>query len=147
MKRDVKTVGDEAVRIIEELGASITHLLVKRVARKMQQYKEGMLSGDDSGFINLWDDYCAQIQYERAFGFDLLEDVVIANCQLEIENLQNSNIDEYHVLFLYSAIKTERMSATDCNDIYVAPEDFLFEEVYKYAMNYTNSRITNYLNL
>lgn len=62
--------------------ASVTHFfaeelrkkIVRKAIRELQKEKKSLLSGDDSGLLNVWDEICVQVQYEYSFYWDIYED-------------------------------------------------------------------------
>lgn len=144
---------DYAWGIIEAKAKDILKSLASRIIRKVQKYgRETMILGDDSGLTNLWDDYCAQKQYEEGWGFDMQEDLIDGVCLDSIEELEARNNTDYKILALYLTvdhIDFDLGHPLDDNSLVLYGNselsDFLFDEIKSIAMNYENSRIKRYL--
>jgi len=57
--------------IVHDLAKQICRRLTGRTIAALQELNACMLSGDDSGLVNVWDEICAQIQYEESGTWEL----------------------------------------------------------------------------
>ena len=48
--------------------------MVRKAIREMQKDKESIVSGEDSGLLNVWDEICVQVQYEYFICWSAYED-------------------------------------------------------------------------
>jgi hypothetical protein len=53
-------------RLVARIGDRALETAVRRTIRKLQALKDPILSGDDSGLTNAWDEFCAQVQFEES---------------------------------------------------------------------------------
>src|SRR3982750_3304045 len=101
----------------------------------------GLLSGDDSGLRNTWDEICVQIQLERSFAWDVYEETVASLTRTAVEALQS---------FEREAIWLQTPEADDwsCEDeserdeYPVVNDDVVYyllnEKIYPLAANWSN---------
>jgi hypothetical protein len=60
--------------IVSNLAEQVCQQITRKVISSLQALKNGLLSGDDSGLTNAWEEICVQVQGEESFsweGFDL----------------------------------------------------------------------------
>ena len=63
--------------IVEKLAAEIGKRITRKTIRNLQEMGEGnILSGEDSGLENVWDEICVQVQYERSFSWEGYDETV-----------------------------------------------------------------------
>ena len=55
------------------LAADIGKRLTQRTIRTLQGMKEPLLSGPDSGLATVWDEICAQVQFEQSYYWELYD--------------------------------------------------------------------------
>jgi hypothetical protein len=53
----------------------------------LQQQRNDLLSGDDSGVTNAWEEICVQVQEEQSFYWDTYEATVGQYVGVEVEGL------------------------------------------------------------
>ncbi len=77
--------------------------LVFKVIRKAQTYSGEfrLLASDDGPLRNVWEEYCAQLQDEYWFGFDLEQQLIESICIEELEKLGTKNPILYGVMAVY----------------------------------------------
>lgn len=134
--------------IVRELADRICRRLTRRIIATLQTMKDGLLSGDDSGLRNTWDEICAQIQFQLASSWDAYEDTISQLVKTEIEGLQAY---EREAVWLQTSPGDNWL----CEDQSFRPpypvlaedivEYFISEHLYKAAVNWSNGRIRNYL--
>jgi len=67
-----RSLSDAAV--VRELAEQICRRLTRRMIATLQKMNNGLLSGDDSGLKNAWDEICAQLQFEESFSWDVYDE-------------------------------------------------------------------------
>ena len=81
------------VRILSE--SAIAHQVAEKAATKVTAHTvrsllkmtDGLNSGDDSGLVNVWEEICAQVQFERFTMWDVYEHTAQAILASEVESL------------------------------------------------------------
>lgn len=63
-------------RVVRKLANDVCTRVTRRVIRALQQQSDSILSGDDSGLANTWEEVCVQIQHEHSFNWSTYEDLV-----------------------------------------------------------------------
>jgi hypothetical protein len=126
--------------------------ICKRVARKsisqLQRMTSGSLSGDDAGLENIWDEICAQVQYQESIHWDLYDDIVRDVVRIGTKELQRH---EREAIWLQTSQGDDwffgdeetREQYPVCEDDIV--EYLMREHIYSSAANWTNKRIREYL--
>lgn len=141
------SIGSEAVRLVSQKGEELAKKVKKQIIRDIQKLSgDAMMLSDDSGLKNVWDEYCVQLQEERGFGFELLEDFVYNTCELKLEEFQEKNNLDFEILTFY----LEGNKYGKFSDEYIGlPFDeivqVMFQEINSIASNYSNKRISEYL--
>jgi hypothetical protein len=83
--------------IVRDLADEVFDRLARRVVATLQRLKNGLLSGDDSGLANIWDEICAQIQYEESWAWDAYDETVK---QVAAEQLKKLSAHEREAIWL-----------------------------------------------
>lgn len=87
---------------IENIGKSIFVKLIYTVIRKTQKYQdECLILPDDSTLENVWDEFCAQLQSDFAFGYDMQYDLIIELCTKALKELKQNQNNKYQILAIY----------------------------------------------
>jgi hypothetical protein len=63
-------------KIISEVADTASRKITRRIIATLQQMKDGMQSGEDSGLANLWDEVCVQVQGEESIFWDMYKDLI-----------------------------------------------------------------------
>ena len=71
---------------IRRLGNGHLRAIVKNIVSDLSSERV-LLSGDDSGFVNLWEEFAVQITGEHSYFFNLYEDHVQNICMATAEKL------------------------------------------------------------
>ena len=126
--------------------------ICKRVTRKsisqLQRMTSGLLSGEDSGLENTWDEICAQVQYQESIHWDLYDDTVRDVARIEIQELQHH---ERQAIGLQTPEGFDWLfEGESARDACPVVEDDIVEylvreHIYSCAANWTNKRIRAYL--
>ena len=101
-----------------------------------------LLSGDDSGLKNVWEEYCVQIQGEESYYIDIYEDIVAASVK-EIYTKYPVPVKQA-INYMGSIDQSEETEDSYNNDFFGIQETL--KEVNYLAGNFENKRINNYLN-
>jgi hypothetical protein len=141
-----RTLSEGAV--VRELADQICSRLTRRVIATLQKLNNGLLSGEDSGLENTWDEICAQLQFEAAFTWAIYDETVKGLAASDVEKLLPH---EREAIWL----QTPAADNWDCEDeSWRQPYPVSNEEVVEYlvneyiyseASNWSNRRIRSYL--
>jgi hypothetical protein len=129
-------------KLLNNLSNHYLNTAVKKVVRNLQVLpKEVMQSGDDSPLNNVWDEICVQVQNEYFLSWDMYEDLIRNTCG--------------HILDTFPDVVLHLLSYQACMEKYEEYEpnlyyedqviDLLNNKVISYAADYSNKRITYYL--
>lgn len=145
-------------RLVGKQAKVITNKLARGFVKYCQALKDDcLLSPDDSGLENFWDEICIDTQGEwtvyHYFYEEMVESYVDANIypkltELEktilwtqtnsfnewIEEIEDNNIDKKHIIFDFFDNYDES-----------AIKNYILDSIWEEATNYTNSRIEKYL--
>jgi len=134
-------------KIVSRVADKASSRVVKRVIRTMQQITDGIQSGEDSGLINAWDEYCVQVQWQESVLWELycttLEGIVYS----ELPMLAPHEKEE---IWLQTASGIDwRFEDEDKREADPVFEPdivaYILSEVEGAAADWTNPRIRNYL--
>lgn len=132
----------EESKILSQLIDKYIQTIVNKVVYQIRRVpKEAMISGDDSGLKNMWDELCVQVQDEHFQNWNLLDDLIENICEDKYKELPDP------ILYAMS------LKACELNDVTFEPDtvspelivEMLKEKVYEYAMNYENRQIREYI--
>lgn len=135
-------------RIAINLAQELTSSLVMRVIRGLQCTAEsGLLSGDDSGLKNTWDEICVQVQEEESQFWDTYLEEIDTQIGWRLARLKPYELD---ALWLQTR---EGLDWQSESLIMREPEPVIINDIVEYlqgrvlakAMNWTNRRVTKYL--
>lgn len=128
-------------KILLDLYSFHKNEIVNKVILELIRLREDqyLLSGEDSGLKNVWEEICVQVQDEYSFYWESYEDTirnfieeVISKQHIAIQNLVNQ------LNAIYS-----RDDEEDSSFNYM---DEFFDLIIENARNYENDRITRYIN-
>lgn len=131
-----------------DLGYTLRKRLVRGCIRELQRMDGSLLSGDDSGLHNTWDEICVQQQLEHSFSWHAYEATMDAIIEHRVGQLQPYELD---ALWL----QTPECDDWDCElederDSYPVSESdvesYLMNELLSEANDWNNERISNYIN-
>src|SRR5687768_9725323 len=74
-------------RLVARIRNRALETAVRRTIRELQALKEAILSGDDSGLTNTWDEICVQVQFEQSFQWSVYEETAKMLLQRQLEAL------------------------------------------------------------
>ena len=130
------------------MADQVCRRLTRRLIATLQKVNNGLLSGEDSGLKNTWDEICAQIQFEESFSWDVCDETVRGLAASDVEKLLPH---EREAIWL----QTTAADNWDCEDesrrhpYPVSSEeivDYLVHEyIYSKAGNWSNQRVRSYL--
>jgi hypothetical protein len=65
-------------KILCTLGENASQRIVRKVIRNLQELNDtnALLSGENSGLANTWDEICVQLQGEESYFWDAYEDMI-----------------------------------------------------------------------
>ena len=129
--------------LLFDISNYYTKEIAKKVVRNMKLLKDDsmLLSGDDSGLKNVWEEYCVQIQGEESFYIDIYEDIVAASVK-EIYTKYPVPVKQA-INYMGSIDQSEETEDSYNNDFFGIQETL--KEVNRLAGNFENKRINNYL--
>ncbi|BAP80333.1 hypothetical protein MT1_3158 [Pseudomonas sp. MT-1] len=134
-------------RIARDLGEALCRRMVGGCIRDLQRMQGHMLSGDDSGLINTWDEICVQQQIEHSFSWHAYAATMDALLEHRVSQLRPYELDALWLL-------TPQGDDWDCElederETYPVSEhdvvDYLQDELLTEAANWSNARISSYL--
>lgn len=136
-------------KLIYELYEYHSSRIVNKVMYSLRKLKdENLLSGDDSGLNNAWDEICVQVQGKNSFNWDAYDETVKMFIKTYVEKEPTA------IKYLLSYYDTDSYpddNPTDTNieiQLVYNEEDIInamLQELLDKAVNYTNARIRNYL--
>lgn len=129
--------------IIFELAHQAAKGVTRRVRRDLQKMKDGLLSGDDSGLRNAWDEICVQAQTEESYAWEAYEDTITGFIEGYVKKLPEY---EQEALWLQTPEGSSWDSEDDHEDPYPVNESdishyLLQEYLLNEAVNWENPRI------
>lgn len=136
-------------QITRDLASALRKRVVGACIRDLQRMREHLLSGEDSGLANIWDEICVQEQQERSFSWKAYEQTIDALIEYRVSELRPYELDALWLL-------TPQGDDWDCEPYDtrhaypVSQEDvvtYLTAELLSAATNWNNARITRYLDL
>lgn len=140
-------------KIVSALAEKVCQRITRKVIANLQRMDESyfggtMLSGDGSGLKNVWDEICAQVQYEEAFSWDAYDTTVRSLLEGYIEELPDF---EREAIWL----QTQAGGDWDCEDsddrepYPVVNEDIVnylaSDYVYAEAGRWSNARLRSFI--
>ena len=125
------------------LGVSSYHedLISENVISKLKALRDPnfLLSGDDSGLENTWEEVCSQVQGEESFHWDVYINTIENFIDIE---LANTDVCFFNVLnYVHYFGISEDNKDDEPSLVQTILEDILFK-----ADLFTNTNIENYLN-
>ena len=134
-------------RIASDLAEALKKRIVGACIRDLQGMREHLLSGEDSGLANVWDEICVQEQKERSFDWEAYEETMSTFIECRVSELQPYELDALWLL-------TPQGDDWDCEPddtresypvVQQDVEDYLAAEMLTAANNWSNARISKYL--
>jgi len=154
-------------RLIHSFSNKMCKSISKKTIRKLQALKEdNLLSGDDSGLKNVWDEICVQVQLDESVFWELYEGLVYSIIYDEVESMEKEfkqaiwletengkewaiEEEDFESNRNNQALSKYEVPIYDYNDIPAYEDDIaeyiLNEYVYYQAQEYSNNRIEKYL--
>lgn len=142
------------ILLIEEMASSMIEKLARSAIQEMKRMRWALLSGDDSGLKNLWEEYVAQIRGSESIYFEEYLEAVSSYCLNEVNKLSRT---EKFIIILgfdhnsteFEEWQTDAENATSYQD--VCPNNELVTSavvhcINKIAEEYTSIRLERYLN-
>lgn len=127
--------------VIQELSDYHAQLIANRVVKWLQSLKgDCLLSGDDSGLANTWDEICVQVQDETWMSWDIHKVTIHSRLVDEMES------EPFAVRNLLSYMSEDYYN---CEPGY-NPESavkLVYKKMIAMADNYSNKRIKHYLEI
>lgn len=134
--------------VVRVLANDICEQMCRKVIHYIQNMTYAGLSGDDSGLKNTWDEICVQLQFERSDYWDVYDHTVIQYTKLLPGSLKEH---EKFAIWLQSWEGSGWRGEDEPED----EEPLIYDDelathianeyVYSEAINWSNSRITAYL--
>lgn len=136
-------------RIISDLADALCKKIAKQVVEELQELKEdNLLSGEDSGLKNVWDEICVQVQKEQSIYWDMYISVIHSIIEKSMKL-----IAPYEKMAIWwQSDDPEKTLTEDCKDVkgYIFNMEAITEYICKehilpIAADYTNPAIEAYL--
>lgn len=134
-------------QITRDLGRALSRRLVGGFIRELQRMPDCLLSGDDSGLRNTWDEICVQQQLQHSFSWRAYVATMDAVIEDRVSQLQPYELDALWLLTLAAddwdcELEDERATYPVSEHEIVA---YLQDELLTQSSNWRNSRISKYL--
>jgi hypothetical protein len=71
-----------------KFGEDVGKLCAKRVVKTLSTMNEPLLSGDDSGLENMWEEVCVQVQLQHSFYWDTYAEMMEGMVEHEVSKLK-----------------------------------------------------------
>ncbi len=134
-------------RIARDLGEALCRRMVGGCIRDLQRMQGHMLSGDDSGLINTWDEICVQQQIEHSFSWHAYLATMDTFIECRVSQLKPYELDAIWLLTRqgdeWDSELEEGRGRYPVSEHDVAA--YLQDELLSEATNWSNSRIQSYL--
>lgn len=122
-----------------------SRIIAEKVIRNLKNNKETLLSGDDSGLKNLWEEYAVQLQGQESFDFDIYVDTVRNLIEIKL----SEQPEAVQKLLEFSKNENSDEDSEFENHQFYYVREFATEEILGdvdiVAMNFENKRIRKYL--
>lgn len=122
--------------------------MTRRIIKQLRSMDQAMLSGDDSGLKNSWEEVCAQVQGEQSYFWDAYEDTIRQFLEDEVSRLP---LHERRAVWLQTenGMAYLDLEEEDSGSVPYSVDDIvqymLDEYVLPAAVEYSNPRIRKYL--
>ena len=128
------------------MADAVTRRAAKRVVKRLRAHPP-QHSGDDSGLVNVWEEFCVQVQGEESIFWALYQELVDEAVELECDKL--TALEKQAVWLQTDAGFDWAFDVTEgLNEIPVIQDDicaYVRYAVYGAAADEDNSRIERYL--
>lgn len=134
-------------RIARDLGEALCRRMVGGCIRDLQRMQGHMLSGDDSGLVNTWDEICVQQQIEHSFSWHAYVATMDTFIEYRVSQLKPYELDAVWLL-TRAGDEWDSELEKDRGRYPVSEHDvaaYLLDELLSEATNWSNSRIQGYL--
>lgn len=135
-------------RLISDIAKETVDRITRRVISKLQRLKNGLLSGDDSGLENTWDEICAQKQSEESFYWEAYDETVRAIVSQQLNEVSRTQLQ---AIWLQTDAGMDWLVDHDEDAPLDVPLDrddvlnYVVDELYQLAENWSNRRIRAFL--
>lgn len=126
--------------LLQELAEFHTEAIAQRVVKRLQTVRSGLLSGDDSGLENCWEEICAQVQHEPSVYWDEYAETI----RQAITEEKESEPMAVKNLLSYIVDTGREVDYTSNTDIAAKP---IYAKVMAMADSFTNKNISSYLEI
>jgi hypothetical protein len=132
--------------VVSEIAELVTKRVVRRATRKVQELRDGMQLGEDTGLLNIWDEVCVQVQTERTLVWWAYEKTIRSILHGE---LQRVPAQELKAIWLEMALGADwaQEEGVDESPSYCLDdvEDHVYDALMTNAVNYSNERIRSFM--
>jgi len=73
--------------IVREVASSACARMTRRIIKRLREMDDAMMSGDDSGLKNSWEEVCVQVQGEQFYCWDVYEETICHCLRDEVNGL------------------------------------------------------------
>ena len=134
--------------ITADLGETLRRRLVRGFIRELQRMQD-LLSGDDSGLRNTWDEICVQQQMEHSFSWRAYEATMDTIIEHRVSQLQPYELDTLWLLTPEGSDWDWDCELGEERDSYPVSESdvasYLMGELLGEANDWSNERISAYM--
>lgn len=133
--------------IVKALAQHVCDELVHKIIADLEALDYALLSGDDSGLQNAWDEICIEIQYQYSFAWEAYDHTARSIAGQYVDTLITH---EREAVWLQTSEGADwKLSDEDDREPYPVIDneivDYVLDRVYSVAADWTNERITAYI--
>lgn len=135
------TVDYNEYDLLEGVSSYHENLIIENVISKLKALQDPnlLLSGDDSGLKNTWEEICSQVQGEQSFHWDVYINTIENFIDIELKNMNTCLVNVLNYIYYYGISEDNKDDKPGL--VQSILEDILFK-----AELFKNSNIENYLN-
>ncbi len=128
-------------KIILDFAHIYIDVIAKKVVRDLKTLKDKdfLLSGDDSGLENVWDEICVQMQGEQSFHWSIYEDLIEKVVYEEMKKHDYPIINAINYIGYIALEREDNQIGIDCG------MNEIKSKILTWASDYTNKKIVKFL--
>ena len=131
---------DAQYKLLSDLYLDISNSILPGIVNQLQEMKDGaLLSGEDSGMENVWEEICVQIQNEKSFEWPMYVITIEGIIEKELDKLPHS----FKQVISYMSGLNDEPDMTGYFPHHAI--ESIKDDLFSVAMNYSNQRIEDYL--
>jgi len=130
--------------LVDQVAHEATARIVKRVRSALVRMRD-MLSGDDSPLLNIWEEFCAEVQFQESVFWEADEHTARALVEKDVARLKRS---EQPAIWLLTDADFDWLNAPSSNEIPVAQDQvvtYLYDRLLSAAADYQSPSLDLFL--